>query len=197
MAFDLDVQNSYAEALLRVAEVSGREHAIFNDARELVEMSERLGQNLRLRAFIESPQISDQKKHDLLRRVFGGRLDTLLVDFLCLMVDKRRTSYFVPALRRFCELVDEKQRIFPGSVTTAAPLSEDEQRRIRERLEQYTQARLRLRYRVNPDLIGGVVFKFRDLLVDSTLRAGLNELRARLDGLRLRLPPPAGVAGQS
>lgn len=192
MALDLVAVDNYARALLSVAEGRERLEAVWEDARAFVELAEmrQEAQSRRLRVFLESPQVSVSEKHELLRNAFSGRVDPLLVDMLCLMVDRHRTDHFRDVMRRFCELVDERQGIFPGSVSTAQMLSGEEKEQLRARLESFTGAQLRLRYRTDPDLIGGVVFKYRDLLVDSTLRAGIDELRARLDGLRLRLPTP-------
>jgi len=189
MAFDLNVQESYADALFAVAERLGRTQPVHESARELADYLE-THPDRRLRVFIESPQVPDSEKHDLVRRVFGGKVDKLIVDLMCLMVDKRRSGYVAGALRRYCEKVDERRNVYPGFVATAKALTDEERRRVRERLESFTGSSLRLRFRVDPNLIGGVLFKYRNLLVDSTLREALKGLRERLDGLRLRLAPP-------
>ena len=188
MAFELQIRDGYARALLSVAEQLDRTHQIFEDARDLADYFE-THPDKRLRVFIESPQVPDKEKRELMRRVFGGRVSPLVVDLMCLMIDKRRSHYIAPVLRRFTEMLDEKNNIYEGYVATAYEMDAAEKQRMQERLEQYAGSKLRLKFRVEPDLIGGVRFKYHNELRDDTLRDGLNEIRALLDGLRLRLEP--------
>jgi F-type H+-transporting ATPase subunit delta len=189
MAFDLTVRESYANALLSVASGSDRLEQVCASARELADYFGSLTDR-RLRTFVESPQIPNAEKHGLIRAMFAGRVDPLLVDLVCLMIGKRRPLYVAPVLRRFCELVDARRGLFPGVVSTAKALSDEDKSRLQSRLEAFTGDRLWLRYRVDEDLIGGVMFKYRDLLIDDTLRDGLNQMAASLEAVRLRLAPP-------
>jgi F-type H+-transporting ATPase subunit delta len=195
MALDLVAIDNYAKALLTTSEKTERLDPVFESARDLSDYFEAVQAEdallaARLRVFIESPQVPDGEKRALIRNVFGGRVDPLLLNLMCLMIDKRRADHIAPALCRFCEMADERKGIHPGLVRTARELTAEERERMQSCLERFTDSRLRLRYGVDPNLIGGVVFKYRDLLVDSTLRASLDEIRATLDGLRLRLEPP-------
>lgn len=189
MAIDLDVQESYARALLGAAEKADAVEVVHREAREVADYLETHADR-RLRTFFESPHVPEDEKDKLLRNMFGGRVHDLLVNFMRLMIRKRRAMGCVSTLRRFCELVDERWNVYSGVISTARPLTEEDRARLRESLERHTGSTLRLRYRVDPALIGGVRFTYRDALIDNTLRGALDEVRGRLTDLRLRLAPP-------
>ncbi len=189
MPLDIEVQDNYARALFRVAEQAGDLDQIAEEAREMADYLE-THTDRRLRSFIEGPQIPDDEKHRLIRNMFSGRVHKLLVNMMCLMIDKRRSLYVVHALREFADLVDHKNEIHPALVRTATALSEDERKKMQATLEAHAGVRLRLRFKVDPTLIGGFVCQYDDDLIDCSLQTSLNEIRDRLHAIRLDLPTP-------
>jgi F-type H+-transporting ATPase subunit delta len=76
-------------------------------------------------------------------------------------------------------LIDEERGIYPAELASGHPLTADDRARLEGVLQRYTGCRLKIDWSVEPSLIGGIVFRFRDLLVDGSLRSGLAEIRRR------------------
>ena len=115
--------------------------------------------------------------------VLGGRVDPLLVDFLRLLPRKGRIEYAGPAVRRFRRLVELAAGIRQADVVSARPLDDDEKQRLTRSLEAFTSSKLRIRWSVDPRIIGGIRFTCDDLLVDNSVRMHLDTLRSRLEAV--------------
>src|SRR5690606_35878401 len=91
-----------------------------------------------------------------------------------------RMELMLPALREFQLMAEKKLGIARGRVVTAKPLSDEEKDRLLKSLEAYTHNHLSITWAVQPELIGGVVFKSGDLLIDSSLQSQLIRMKASL-----------------
>lgn len=132
--------------------------------------------------FLESPQIATEAKHALTDKVFGDQLHELLKNLLGLLIDRERAILLPAILETFREILEREEGIYPADVTSARELGEDEKARVQAGLEKFSGAKLRIRYRVRPELIGGLVFRFKDVLVDGSVRADLRRLKDRFSG---------------
>lgn len=182
MHSDLIAAGRYAEALFRLAQKQG---LLAQVAREVEQLLPLLAPAAPLRAFLENPQIATGKKRDLVNRTLQSSLSSMLDEFVLLMIDKNRVLELEPALCRFLTLVEEHEGIFPAQLTTAVPLREAEQALLQRTLEAHTGVRLRIHYEVDPRIIGGAVFRYRDELIDGSIRGGLDAIRARLKPLKV------------
>jgi F-type H+-transporting ATPase subunit delta len=168
---------NWAEALHRAAKKAGQLDAVLEDAAILLDV---YGRERKMAAFLEGPQFRTQAKQQFLDQVFSGRLHRLLLSTLHLLVAKDRMGHLPPILKRLAERVDEERGFVRGRVFTAVALSEEGCRFIREHVEAVTGLKFRLDFRVDPSLIGGVRVTYGDVLLDSTIRSQLNDLRELL-----------------
>lgn len=171
------VQRTYAEALLGAARRTGSLQRVKEEAKVLLQV---VKQSPRLLLFMENPNVEAQEKLALLDRVFMTRLSPVLVNLLHVLAARRRTTNLDEILDLFQELAEQAEGIFQATVTSAYHLSAQDKLKLKVSLEQYTRSRLKIDYGVDTGLIGGIVFRFRDLLVDSSLRSALDQLRQRL-----------------
>lgn len=171
------VATSYARALLGTGRRLGTLVELAGEARQLADVVVRTP---RLMFFFDNPGVSTRAKHDLLEKSFGGRLSDPLMRMLRLLVDRERTRYLAEILDLFGDLAEREQGIHQGVVQTARPLPDEDRERLQKALEAYTGHRLNIDFRVDDDLIGGLLFRSGDLLVDGTLRHGLVEIREKL-----------------
>jgi len=177
MEYDLTVQHVYADALLAAAARTGATDQIFEQANVLYRY---FRENSRIRHFLESPRIRKDAKHQVMDRIFRGRIETLLLNFIHVMLENNRIENLDETLQLVCDLVEEKRGVIPASVTTAVELAPEQRRVLHQALEERLGLRFDIRYRVNPNVLGGVVFKYRDRLLDGSLRFDLQKLRERL-----------------
>jgi F-type H+-transporting ATPase subunit delta len=176
------ITRSYAQALLRTVRSQGVTQQVQEECRSLEQI---IDLNPRLLTLLESPQVTTEAKLELLDKVFGPRIHPTLAKLLRMLVTRDRVFYLANILDRFQELVEEAEGIGHARLTSANPLNSQDKLKLKEVLERFTGSQLRIDYLVDGGLIGGVVFRFRDTLIDGSLRGGLEEVRRRLASTQL------------
>ena len=100
--------------------------------------------------------------------------------FLMILVDENRTALLLPIRDELKVLVDRAAGRLQGQITSARPLSADEVAKLRTALSRRVNAELTLEVKVDPQLIGGVVARVGDLLLDGSVRTQLASLAESL-----------------
>lgn len=177
IVYDTTVSERYAQALFNVASKENALDAFTHDATQLLILLKR---DDKLAVFLEGPQFTTENKLQLIRKLFADKLHPVVFRLLNILILKGRIDYARPIFTRFIELAEQAQGLHPAEVATAIELNDDQKSRLQQGLEKYTNARLRLRYRVDPTLIAGVRFSMGDLLIDDTVKGKLDRLRYQL-----------------
>lgn len=167
----------YARTLLDLADRDGRVDVVDESVRGL---SEVLVASAGLRRFLAAPQIDANDKRALARTAFGERLDPLVLRFLELVIDKHRENLLDEILGAWAELLDTRANRQSAAVTTAVPADRELVDRVRAALERATGKSIVLEERVDPALLGGLVVRTGDTVIDGSLRSRLVTLRRRL-----------------
>lgn len=166
--------STYAEALFEAAREKDDLERVLED---LKEFSEALRQSEELELFFYGEQISEREKRRAIEALTGG-MSPLTTNFLKVLCDNRREEIFEDVVRRYEEMVEDHLGRIEVEVVTATGLSEEMQERIRERIARILQGReVILRASVDPGIMGGAVFRFKDRLVDGSIRGRLEGLR--------------------
>jgi F-type H+-transporting ATPase subunit delta len=130
--------------------------------------------------FMTAPQISDQKKEALVKAAFEKQLDVVLFDFVMFLVEKRRVRFLPEIIEAFDLLVREQKGIAKATCITAEKITDDERRKLIEKLAQKTSLQIELQERIDKSILGGMVIILRDQIIDGSIRYGLNQLKNRL-----------------
>ena len=169
--------STYAEALFEAAREREELEEVVDDLQEFVEA---LRENEELRLFFYGGQIPEREK----RRAIDALTEDMALsarNFLKVLSDNGREEILEEVLVRYEELVKEHLGRVEVEVTTAVELSEEELDQIRERLGRVLEGReVILQTRVDPDLLGGAVFRFGGRMVDSSVRGQLASLREEM-----------------
>ena len=170
----MSAASTYAEALFGAARERDELEPVLED---VTEFDAALDESEELRLFFYGGQIPErEKRRDIDALTENMKLSTR--NFLKVLVDNGREGIFEDVVRRYEDLVKEHLRRVEVEVTTAVELSEDEEGRLRERLEKVLEGReVLLETKVNPDLIGGAVFRFGGQMMDGSIRGRLESLR--------------------
>ena len=159
--------------------------AVFEDTLNVLrEVQKRISQDGELRAFLEDPTRDVQEKYDALRRVLPNGVNAAVEKFLGVLIMRQDIGYLdeiVDALQKEAETRGEAPQV--AEVVSAVPLTEEEKQKLEERLRQRFGARLVFSYRVNPDILGGMIVRVGDTLLDYSLRSRLEELRGRIEAV--------------
>jgi F-type H+-transporting ATPase subunit delta len=175
---DPTVAERYARALFNVAKRDGVHTELLPDTEELLKL---FAPGTGLRNFFEGPQISGDKKEQLLAKVLKGKIHKLLYQTIDLLLRKRRIEYVEPILDRFRIMTERDQGIYEAKVATAQPLGDSERQKLQSALEKYTTHRLKIKYAVDPSLIAGVRVTYGDTLIDDSVKGKLARLRQQLE----------------
>ncbi|MFV2007607.1 MAG: ATP synthase F1 subunit delta [Longimicrobiales bacterium] len=182
---DETVAKNYAETLFELAQ---RHEGIdtFGEGIELV--ATLLDENAKVRLFLETPRIAATEKKAVVRKVFGDLLPGHLVNFLLVVIDKRRQRLLRDIAREYHGLVDEHHNRVHVEVTLAGELDGGAMDELTEKLSSMLRKTAIPHVRVKPALLGGVVVRTGDTIYDGSLRRRLDGMRRRL--LEAELPSP-------
>ena len=132
-----------------------------------------------LRELLRNPQLDPRARAAALEGVLGDA-DELVRNFLLLTSEKGRSGQIEEIQREFERLAAAEERRLEVELTTAHELSDEDERRILEQIEQASGRKVEATRKVDPDLIGGVVLQAGSLRVDASVRGRLERLRHEL-----------------
>ena len=167
----------YAETLLRAADRQGQVEEVDESVRAL---SAVLGQSAEFERFLIAPQIDADAKRALVKGALTARLHPLAIRFLELVIDKHRERLLGEILAAWTELLDTRANRQSAALTTAVPADPELVARVRAALEQATGKVIVLEERIDPSLLGGLVVRAGDTVIDGSIRNRLTTLRQRL-----------------
>jgi F-type H+-transporting ATPase subunit delta len=139
-----------------------------------------LDQNPSFKLFLETPRISDQEKKDLLKKVLRAHLPRALLNFLQVVVDKRRQRLLGDMGQEFHALLDEHLGRAHVTVTVARELDQDTLDQLSAKLSAFLGKEAIPHLRIRPGILGGVHLKTGDTVFDGTLRRRIKQLRRQM-----------------
>ena len=171
-----EIAQVYARSLFEVA----REHDKLDEIREqLGQFADAMAEERSLQVFFFSPEFSTDEKKEGLHQVVEGA-DETLVNFLELLLEKHRMPVIFRIRARYDELWERENRLLPVQVTSAVELDEEIVKRIGEEIGRQTERRVDLTSRVDPDILGGIVLRVGNSILDASIRHRLEQLRKRV-----------------
>lgn len=174
----LQVAQVYAEAFLNAAEKAGQVDEALEDFEAVVNLAGVPRSDVR-QLFV-SGVIGRLRRDGLIRKVFDGRANPLLVNFFLVVNDHERVSLLPAILFEARALRDRRASLLPVNLAAAVPLSEDQVERIRQRVRDVLHVEPIIEVKVDPELLGGIQLRVGDWLFDGTVRSYLNALRDQI-----------------
>ncbi len=176
------VSTKYATALFRTAKRMGQVQTI---AGELEALSDLFRTNPKLISLLESPQVLEKQKEQLLNSTLKPFISDALLSFLILVLSKHRIQYLLPICEQFRRLVREDQGILEACLITARDADLALLDQIKRELEANTGKKVGVRHELDPHLIGGIVVILGDKIIDRSIRFQLNQLREQMSALKV------------
>ena len=171
------VAKRYASALFAVAGRSGKSDAVQRDLDTLVGLWE---QTPALQRAMESPLIPAERKTALIDQLFGKDLDPLTRSFLHLLVEKRREELLRAVRVEYRRQADVAAGLVRAEAIVAAPLDDAQLADLVASLQDRTGKRIELNVDVDPFILGGVVVRMQDTIIDGSVRGALERLREQM-----------------
>jgi F-type H+-transporting ATPase subunit delta len=171
-----EIAQVYARALFEVA----KEHGVLDRVRdELGQFAEALEHDRDLRLYFFSPYFSSQEKRDGVERIVS-EADEHTVNFLKLLAERHRMPVLPRMRRAFDALWAEENKLLPVTVTSAVELDDGLAEDVGKRIEEQTGRRVQLSSKVDPDLLGGLVVRVGNMVLDASVRNRLEQLRKQV-----------------
>ncbi|BBA79004.1 F0F1 ATP synthase subunit delta [cyanobacterium endosymbiont of Rhopalodia gibberula] len=175
------IAEPYAQALMSVALNHDLADAFGEECRSLVALLE---ESPDLEAFIASPVIKEIDKKTVLRQIMGEGANFYLLNFMMLLVDKRRIIFLEKICQQYIALLRKLTNIVLAEVTSVKELSKEQSESIANKIEELTGARgVEIKTKIDPDLIGGVTIKVGSQVFDASLRGQLRRVSLSLSGI--------------
>lgn len=133
-----------------------------------------------LQDVLNNPAISDNKKYSIIDEVFCKDVNETIRNFLKILIEKKRFSELKGIVEGFKNVLDEIKNIQRVKVTSAVPLKDEFKTRIEEKLHNKLNKQIVADWSVDEDIIGGLVIKINDDIIDSSLKNKLENLSKNL-----------------
>jgi F-type H+-transporting ATPase subunit delta len=171
-----EIAEVYARSLFEVAQERDKLDVV---REQLGAFADALAEDRELSVFFFSPYFSTQEKREGLERVLVGA-DESVVNFFELLIDKHRMPVLFRIRRVYDRLWERENKVLPVEITSAVELDEQTVAGIGERIGERTGQRVELTSRVEPDILGGVVLRVGNQILDASIRNRLERLRRQV-----------------
>lgn len=177
------ISKTYGDALFELALEEKKTNLFLEEISVLIGI---LKENPEFEHFMNHPKIPKEEKLQVLENVFKGKVAQEIVGFLVTIVEKDRYSEIDEILAYVVMRIKEYSGIGVAYVTTAIPLQEKEQKAVESRLLATTKYdKIECHYQIEQSLIGGMVIRIGDHVVDSSIRTKLEKLERELLQIQL------------
>lgn len=133
-----------------------------------------------------NPRIAKDEKIEFIKGVFDGRASEVITGFLAILVEKGRTTELISVLNYYSDKVREYKNIGVAYVTSAIELSDSQKQDVEKKLLEVTDyVNFEMNYVVDASLIGGMVIRIGDRILDSSIKQKLNSLSRSLSRIQL------------
>lgn len=165
------VHEIYSDVLFQLAEEAGQVEQVLGD---LAAVAGVLRDEADFVKLLMSDKLQDTEKTAAIRRVFSGRVSSLTLDFLCVLVRRNRIGFLVGITDRYEVLADSLKNCRLVEVTLASPVSEEKLEQMRQQIKEAIAAEVKLKVNIDPDILGGIIIKQGDIMIDNSVRTVLD-----------------------
>lgn len=168
------VARRYAEAFFSIAQETQK---IDEYQAELESVTKVIAEVEGMKEYMAHLLVPAKEKKELVQKVFEGQISPVTMNFLCMVIDKRRESYLDVILGEFVDMADETRNIKKAELFAAREVPAEELADLEQRLSASTGKKISLTMTVDPSLLGGVKIRMGDQIVDGTVAKKLQLLK--------------------
>jgi F-type H+-transporting ATPase subunit delta len=171
-----EIAEVYARALFEVAEERDLLDPIHD---ELTQFSDALSENRQLQTFFFSPYFSTEEKKAGLKKAVTGA-DPAFMNFLEALIERHRMPAIFRIKDRYQDMWEDARDLLPVEVTSAIELDSSTVASIGERIGEQTKRTVELKSSIDPDILGGIVLRVGNVILDASIRNRLEQLRKQV-----------------
>jgi len=171
------VAGTYSEALFDVAVEAGKIEAFMDDLNGIVDSFNDYPEFFEL---FKTPQISIEEKKEIIENVFSGKINDEVLNFLKIIMDKQRGREIEAITKSYEARVYKHKGIEKATVLSAVPLSDEQMKAIKDKLQALTGKSIEMTGKIDKTILGGVMVRIGDRVIDGSLKSRLDNVREDL-----------------
>lgn len=165
------IHEIYSDVMFELAQESGLLDEVMDD---LEAVGELLQDEPDFLSLLTLGQLKEDEKSKMIRRVFKGRINHLTLDFLCVLAKRNRMGFLHGIGDRYQVLLDDFKHLHRIEVTLASEPDDKQVEQLKQDIREAINSEIKLSVTVDPQIIGGIVIRKGDLVVDNSVRTILN-----------------------
>jgi ATP synthase F1 delta subunit len=171
-----EIASVYARSLFEVAKEQDKLDKIHD---ELGEFADALNDSRELQVFLFSPYFSTKEKSEGLDKAISGA-DETFINFLGLLNEKHRMPVVFRVRAEFDKLWEDENRLLPVTITSAVELPKSTVKQVGDRIAEQTDRKVDLSATVDPDILGGLIVRVGNSVLDASIRNRLENFRKQV-----------------
>lgn len=177
------ISRRYAKALFEIALAGNNVDTLEVELKGIVKAIDETADFKRL---LFHPQIRPEEKKAMVNQIFAGKISSSALDFINFLVDRRREEYIQEIADKYILLANEYRNIIAAKVTTAVGLSPEEVEQLNARLAKVTGKNVQLTTEIDATIMGGVIVRIGDTIMDGSVANKLNSLKQKLTQIQAK-----------
>lgn len=178
-SFKEKIATPYAEALVEYAK---SKNFLGQATNELSSISTVLSESNELQLLLLNPLIANSVKKEVLQQLFKDQVQDFILNFLLVLVDRRRISFLSTIIEKYLDLVNFLESVTVAELYSVIDFSESQQNDLTDKLKSITNSKtVKLVINKDPDLIGGFVIKIGSKIIDASLSGKLKQMSLYLN----------------
>lgn len=173
-----EVGLNYGQALYTLAKDEGLSKEVLD---QLTVLRQSFSQEPDFLRLLSVPDLDKQERCQILEDCLRDKVHPYVLNFLKILTEKGCVKAFDSCVTCYVEQYNEDNGILPVLAVTAVALTQEQQKRLQEKLQQVTKKTVQLQNRVDPGCLGGVRLDFDGKRVDGTVKKRLETLRGQLN----------------
>ena len=167
------ISKNYANALI---EISKQDDSFENFKTQLQQVSDTINSSNDLKLVMDNSSVSYINKIEIIENIFKDKIDLRILNLLKILIEKNRFDEFDSITQAYCEIADNFERKKDVEIISSVELEIDIKGKILNKLEQKLHSEVMPRWTIDESLIGGLVFKFGDVVIDTSIKSKLENL---------------------
>lgn len=175
-----EVASKYSNALFSL----GKEKDNLMELKEaLAEFWQFVEDNKDLKQVLFHQRILPEEKKNIIKKLFAEELQQDILHFIYILIEKRREYKLESIIKSFNKHVDKEENILNVEVTSAVKMKQSALNKLKKRLKEILDKNIRINNIVNENIIGGIILKVEDYIIDGSLSFELKNLEQKIKGI--------------
>ncbi len=176
------VARRYAEALFEIAQETDNVDEMQKDLELIAETIDSYDE---LKSFMFHPLIPPREKRDVVNKLFGPHVSEMVLNFLYVVIDKRRDTYIGAMAEEYKDMANEYKNVLFADLISAREVSDEDVQVLKEKVAAATGKSVDMEVSIDPSLIGGIKMRIGDRIIDASVKKKLELLRDDLKKARI------------